>query len=129
MGYSIPCAMGAKMFAPERQAIAVCGDGSFQMSMNEFATIKVNNVGVKIVVLRNHYLGLVREYQYNTYDSHYSGVQLYSWPKYDKLAEAYDMPYFECSSNDELDGKLDAFLACEEACLMVCEVDSEDRTK
>lgn len=129
MGYSIPAAMGAKAFAPERQAVAVCGDGSFQMSMNEFATLKVNNIPIKVLVMRNHYLGLVREYQYNTYDSHYSGVQLHSWPQYDKLAQAYDMPYFYCDNSSELDAKLDEFLACPDACLMVCEIDSEDRTK
>lgn len=129
MGYSIPAAMGAKICAPERQTVAVCGDGSFQMSMNEFATIRVSNVPVKVLVMKNRFLGLVREYQYNTYDSHYEGVRLYDWPRYDKLAEAYDMPYFECRKSDELDEKLDAFLACPDACLMVCEVDSEDRVK
>ncbi len=129
MGYSIPAAMGAKLFAPERQTVAVCGDGSFQMSMNELATLRVNDIPVKILVVRNRYLGLVREYQYNTYDAHYEGVQLYDWPRYDKLAEAYDMPFFACAHTDELDATLDAFLACPDACLMVCEVDSEDRVK
>lgn len=129
MGYSIPAAMGAKMYAPDRQAVAVCGDGSFQMSMNELATLKVNNTPVKILVVKNRYLGLVREYQYNTYNAHYEGVKLHDWPLYDKLAAAYDMPYFHCARTEELDGALDAFLACPEACLMVCEVDSEDRVK
>lgn len=129
MGYSIPAAMGAKVFAPERQTVAVCGDGSFQMSMNELATLRVNNIPVKILVVRNHYLGLVREYQYNTYHAHYEGVQLYDWPRFDKLAAAYEMPFFYCSSDAELDGKLDEFLSCDDACIMVCEVDSEDRVK
>jgi len=129
MGYSIPAAMGAKVFAPDRQTVAVCGDGSFQMSMNELATLKVNNIPIKILVLRNHYLGLVREYQYNTYNSHYEGVQLYDWPRHDKLAAAYEMPYFYCDSDADLEQKLDEFLACDDACLMVCEVDSEDRVK
>ena len=129
MGYSIPAAMGAKVFAPDRQTVAVCGDGAFQMSMNELATLKVNDIPIKILVLRNHYLGLVREYQYNAYNSHYEGVQLYDWPRHDKLAAAYEMPYFYCDSDADLDKKLDEFLACDGACLMVCEVDSEDRVK
>lgn len=129
MGYSIPAAMGAKMFDPARQTVAVCGDGAFQMSMNELATLRVNNIPVKVLVVRNRYLGLVREYQYNTYNAHYEGVQLYDWPRYDKLAEAYDMPFFACASTAELDETLDAFLACPDACLMVCDVDSEDRVK
>ncbi|MBR2667924.1 MAG: biosynthetic-type acetolactate synthase large subunit [Oscillospiraceae bacterium] len=129
MGYSIPAAMGAKLFAPDVQAVAVCGDGSFQMSMNELATIRVNNIPVKVLVMRNRYLGLVREYQYNTYDAHYEGVQLYDWPRYEKIAEAYDMPFFSCARNEDLEETLDAFLACPDACLMVCDVDSEDRVK
>ena len=129
MGYSIPAAMGAKMYDPSVQAVAVCGDGSFQMSMNELATIRVNQVPVKVLVMKNRFLGLVREYQYNTYDSHYSGVRLYDWPRYDKIAEAYEMPFFSCSHDADLEKTLDEFLACPDACLMVCDVDSEDRVK
>ena len=129
MGYSIPAAMGAKMFDPSVQAVAVCGDGSFQMSMNELATIRVNQTPVKVLVMRNRYLGLVREYQYNTYHAHYEGVLLHDWPRYDKIAEAYDMPFFSCARSEDLEEVLDRFLACPDACLMVCDVDSEDRVK
>ncbi len=79
--------------------------------------------------MRNGYLGLVKEYQHNLYDAHYEGVKLAEWPRYDKIAEAYDMPYFECSSNEELDERLDEFLACREASLMVVNVDGEDKVK
>ena len=129
MGYSIPAAIGVKMCEPGVQVVAVTGDGAFQMSMSELATMRVNNVKLKIVVVRNDYLGLVREYQYNNYDSHYSGVRLHDWPRYDKLAEAYELRYLRCSSNDDLDAKIDEFLACDDACLLVCDVDSEDRVK
>ena len=129
MGYSIPAAMGAKLFAPDRQTVAVCGDGAFQMSMNELATIRANDVDVKIIIVRNGYLGLVREYQYNLFDSHYIGVKLNDCPRYDKIAEAYGIPYFTCSSNEELDDRLDAFLATEGTCLMTVDVDGEDRVK
>ena len=129
MGYSIPAAMGAKMVSPERQTVAVCGDGAFQMCMSELATMKANNVDLKIVIMRNGYLGLVKEYQYNLYDGHYEGVKLAEWPKYDKIAEAYEIKYMECSSNEELDAKVDEFLATEGACLMVCDVDAENRVK
>ena len=63
MGYSIPAAMGGKAGRTGRQVVAVCGDGSFQMSMMEFATMRQYQVPVKIVVIANHYLGMVREYQ------------------------------------------------------------------
>ena len=129
MGYSIPAALGAKVWSPDKQTVAVMGDGAFQMSMNELATMRDCGVPLKILIVRNGYLGLVREYQYNMYDAHYEGVNLGDWPRYEKIAEAYDMPFFTCSSNDELDEKIDAFLACPDACMMVCDVDSEDRVK
>lgn len=129
MGYSIPAALGAKMVCPEKQTVAVCGDGAFQMCMSELATMKANSVDLKIVIMRNGYLGLVKEYQYNLYDEHYEGVKLAEWPRYDKLAEAYEIKYMECSSNEDLDAKLDEFLAAEGACLMVCDVDAENRVK
>jgi len=129
MGYSIPAGIGAKMCTPDKQVVVVCGDGSFQMSMYELGTIAVNKVPIKILVMRNHYLGLVREHQEKTYEEHYFGVQLYDYPKYAKIAAAYDMDYFHCDSNETLDAELDRFLACDKACIMVCEVDSHNNTK
>lgn len=129
MGYSIPAAVGAKLAAPEKQVVAVCGDGAFQMSMFELATIAVNHIPLKILVNRNQYLGLVREHQEKVYHSHYSGVQLYDFPHYDKLCEAYDMDYFYADSNEKLPGELDRFLACPGACIMVCEIDEANNTK
>ena len=129
MGYSIPAAMGAKMVEPKRQAVAVCGDGAFQMAMSELATMRANDVDLKIIIMRNGYLGLVKEYQHNLYDAHYEGVKLAEWPRYDKIAEAYEMPYIECSSNDEIESKLDELLSHKGACLMVCDIDAEDRVK
>jgi acetolactate synthase-1/2/3 large subunit len=89
----------------------------------------VNDVRIKMIIVRNGYLGLVREYQYNSYDAHYIGVRLNDWPKFDKIAEAYDIDYLYCSSDDELDDKLDEFLDGDRPCIMVCEIDSEDRVK
>lgn len=129
MGYSIPAAIGAKFCSPERQTVAVCGDGAFQMCMNELATLRENNLDIKVMIVRNGYLGLVREYQEKNYDSHYEGVRLGKWPAYDKIAEAYDMPYFNCSSNEELDEAIDRFLNCDGACLMVCDIASENSVK
>jgi acetolactate synthase-1/2/3 large subunit len=129
MGYSIPAAIGAKMADPDKQVVAVCGDGAFQMSMFELATIAVNHVALKILVVRNEYLGLVREHQEKVYEGHYFGVQLYAYPHFEKLAEAYDMDYFHADSNEALDAELDRFLACKGAAIMVCDVDSANNTK
>ena len=129
MGYSIPAAIGAKFAAPERQVVAVCGDGSFQMSLYELGTIAVQKLPVKILIMKNRFLGLVREYQAKTYNRRYEAVELFDYPRYSHIAAAYDMAYFHCDNNAALGETLDAFLACETAALMVCDVDSENNTQ
>ena len=129
MGYSIPAAIGAKFVFPDRQTVAVCGDGAFQMSMNELATMREQDVDIRILLVRNNYLGLVREFQHYHYDSHYEGVELGRWPDYGKIAEAYGLPYNEVSSNSELDEKLNWLLEGDGARMLVCDVDSENNVK
>ena len=129
MGYSIAAAIGAKMCAPDRQVVAVCGDGAFQMSMNELATARVNDVPLKVVIVRNRVLGLVREYQMNTYKSRYEGISLYDLPRYDRIAEAYDMEYLHIENNSEVEQQVEKFLSMKEPCLMVAEVDDENNVK
>lgn len=72
MGYSIPAAIGAKFARPDRDVIVICGDGSFQMGLNELATIAGNQLGIKIIIMKNARLGMVRELQ----DKHYGGRHL-----------------------------------------------------
>ena len=129
MGYSLPAAIGARLAAPDKQTVAVCGDGAFQMCMNELATMRDCGADIKIVIVRNQYLGLVREYQEKLYDSHYEGVDLGEWPRYESIAAAYDLPFFRCSSNEEVEEKLDGFLSVSGPCLMVCDVDSANNAK
>lgn len=129
MGYSIPAAMGAKLGAPGRQVVAVCGDGSFQMSMMEFATMRQYQVPVKIVVIANHYLGMVREYQQNTYKGRYSVVELGGGPDLEKLAQAYGMDFIRLEAPDKMDEVIDAFLKDEDAVLMECVINPMDTVK
>lgn len=129
MGYSIPAAMGAKLGAPGRQVVAVCGDGSFQMSMMEFATMRQYQVPVKIVVVANHYLGMVREYQQNTYKGRYSVVELGGGPDLEKLAQAYGMDFIRLEAPDKMDEAIDAFLKDEDAVLMECVINPMDTVK
>ena len=129
MGYSIPAALGAMMACPGKQTVAVIGDGAFQMTMNELATMKLNDIKLKVIIMKNGFLGLVKEYQHNLYDEHYMGVRLGDWPLYDKIAEAYGMSYYECDANEKLDDTLDRFLEDPEASLLVCRIDEEDRVK
>ena len=129
MGYSIPAAMGAKLGAPGRQVVAVCGDGSFQMSMMEFATMRQYQVPVKIVVIANHNLGMVREYQQNTYKGRYSVVELGGGPDLEKLAQAYGMDFIRLEAPDKMDEAIDAFLKDEDAVLMECVINPMDTVK
>lgn len=126
MGYSIPAAMGAKLAAPDRQVVAVCGDGSFQMSMMELATMRQFNVPVKIIVLKNNYLGMVREFQHYNYKDHYSVVDLSGSPDLEKLASAYDMKFMRLFTMNGVKEAIREFLAQDESVLMECVIDPMD---
>ena len=129
MGYSIPAAMGAKLADKKKQVVAVCGDGSFQMSMMELATMRQHNIPVKIVVLKNNYLGMVREYQHYTYKDNYSVVDLSGSPDLKKLAEAYGMDFLHLSNMEQADKTLDAFLKEDKSMLLECMIDPMDLVK
>lgn len=129
MGYSIPAAMGAKLGCPERQVVAVCGDGSFQMSMMELATMRQHGIPVKIMVIANGCLGMVREYQHNTYNGRYSVVDLSGSPDLSKLAEAYGIRFIRVSRREDMDDAIGAFLQGDDSVLMECVIDPLDVVK
>ena len=129
MGYSIPAAMGAKVAAPERQVIAVCGDGSFQMSMMELATICQHQIPVKIVVLKNSVLGMVREYQHFTYQDNYSMIDLSGSPDLLQLSKAYNIPFLRLENMEACDQIIDAFLAEDTSMILECIIDPMDLVK
>lgn len=130
MGYSIPAAMGAKRGDRSRQVIAVCGDGSFQMSMMELATIMQHDIPVKIIVLKNNYLGMVREFQHYTYKDNYSVVDIKDGtPNLEKLAGAYDIPFVRVENMSHAQNKIREFLAEDKTMLMECLVDPMDLVK
>ncbi len=126
MGYSIPAAMGAKLADKKKQVIAVCGDGSFQMSMMELATMRQHEIPVKIVVLKNNYLGMVRQYQHFTYKDNYSVVDLSGSPDLEKLSAAYDMKFLRLENMDKASEILDEFLKKDESVLLECIIDPMD---
>ncbi len=126
MGYSIPAAMGAKLAAPKKQVVAVCGDGAFQMSMMELATMKQHGINVKIVVLRNDYLGMVRQYQHFTYKDRYSVVDLSGSPDLEKLSQAYDIRFMRLKNMKRAEEVLDAFLENDESVILECLIDPMD---
>ena len=129
MGYSIPAAMGAKLGDPKRQVVAVCGDGSFQMSMMELATMRQHNIPVKIIILKNNYLGMVREYQHYTYKDRYSVVELTGSPDLEKLSSAYGMDFLRLENMEHASKTLDIFLEKDESVLLECLIDPMDLVK
>jgi acetolactate synthase-1/2/3 large subunit len=130
MGYSIPAAMGAKRGNMDKQVIAVCGDGSFQMSMMELATIMQHHIPVKIIVMKNNYLGMVREYQHYTYKDNYSVVDIKDGtPNLEKLAAAYDIPFIRVENMSNVDEKIKEFLKDDNTMLMECLIDPMDLVK
>ncbi len=126
MGYSIPAAMGAKAADPARQVIAVCGDGAFQMSMMELATIKQHHIPVKIIVLKNNVLGMVREYQHNTYKDNYCVIDLTGSPDLERLSAAYDIPFRRLSDMEKAGEVIDMFLEKDETSILECLIDPMD---
>ncbi len=126
MGYSVPAAMGAKLADPKRQVIAVSGDGAFQMSMMELGTMRQYGIPVKIVVVKNNVLGLVRQYQHYTYQDRFSVTDLSGSPELDMLAAAYKMKYLCLRDNASIEAVLDDFLAADESVLLEVDVDPNE---
>ncbi|MCA9443623.1 MAG: acetolactate synthase large subunit, partial [Candidatus Omnitrophica bacterium] len=89
MGYGFPSAIGAQFGRPKDQVWAVVGDGGFQMTLYELATAAIHKLPVKILIINNSYLGMVRQWQELFFDNRYSGVDLYGNPDFVKLAESY----------------------------------------
>jgi acetolactate synthase-1/2/3 large subunit len=105
MGFALPAAIGAKFGAPERTVVAVIGDGGVQMTLQELGTILQTEVNVKILILNNHFLGMVRQWQQLFHDKRYSFVDIAS-PDYVKLAEAYGIAGASIETRDQLNEAL-----------------------
>lgn len=102
MGYALPAAIGAKCADESVESVAICGDGSFQMSFMELATAVQHNINVKTVVFVNNKLGMVREYQNNNYDGRHTMIDLSGSPDFLKIAEAYGIRGRTVTSNDQI---------------------------
>ena len=89
MGFGFPAAIGAQFGRPDSQVWAVVGDGGFQMTLSELATAAIHKLPVKVVVINNAYLGMVRQWQEMFFENRYSGVDLIGNPDFVKLAESY----------------------------------------
>ena len=129
MGYSIPAAMGAKLADKKKQVVAVIGDGAFQMSMMELATMRQYGINIKIIVMKNGFLGMVREHQHYAYDDNYSMVELKGDPDLSLIAAAYGLGYMKVNGNSDIDAELKEFFKNDDPCLMEVRVDPLELVK
>jgi acetolactate synthase-1/2/3 large subunit len=127
MGFGFPAAIGAQMALPEALVVAIVGDGGFQMTMAELATAMNEKLPVKVIVINNRYLGMVRQWQNLFYDNRLSGVDLKGNPDFVRLAEAYGCKAFRLRRNADVRRVLKAALEWKEGpCLVDAEVEKED---
>ena len=118
-------ALGAQLAAPHRQVVAVCGDGAFQMSMCELATICQENANVKIIIMENHFLGMVKEFQDRLYGRRYTATVLNGDPDFVKLAQAYGIEAACAATNEEAKELAKKMLESPRPFILVCRVDPD----
>lgn len=126
MGYGFPAAIGAQFALPDSLVIDVAGDGSIQMNIQELGTVASNNLPVKIVILNNHYLGMVRQLQEFFYDSRYAAVNMDVQPDFVKLAEAYGIEGFLVTDEKDLKTTLKKAFASKKAAIIDIHVEREE---
>src|SRR3989344_4453605 len=100
MGYGFPAAVGAQFCCPNDLVVAVVGDGGFQMTLAELSTVFVHKLPVKVLIIDNKYLGMVRQWQELFFENRLSGVDLEGNPNFVKLAEAYGVKGFHIHKVD-----------------------------
>jgi acetolactate synthase-1/2/3 large subunit len=111
MGYGFPAAMGAAVARPKDLVVAVVGDGGFQMTLQEMATVVEHNIPVKVVIINNGYLGMVRQWQEQFYNHNYSYSDIQVAPDFVKLAEAYGLPALRATKTSEVTRTLEEGLS------------------
>ncbi len=124
MGFALPAAMGAAVGQDTKQVIAIIGDGGFQMTIQELGTIFQSNIDVKILVLNNNFLGMVRQWQELFFESRYSATELIN-PDFQLISQGYGIPTAKVEKREELATKIDSFLNQEGPMLLEVIVEKE----
>ena len=121
MGFAVPAAMGAKVAQPDRVVWAIDGDGCFQMTNQELATCALESIPIKVAVINNSSLGMVRQWQSLFYEGRYSNTDLHSTriPDFAKLAEAYGCVGLRCDKPDDVDATIDAAMQIDDQPVVV----------
>ena len=111
MGYGFPAAIGAQVGCPDLPVFAICGDGGFQMTLQELAPAVEHKLPIKIALMNNKYLGMVRQWQELFWNGRYSGVDISVQPDFTKLAEAYGAAGIRVEKMEDVDGALQQAMA------------------
>ena len=121
MGYCVPAAMGAKVGKPDAVVWGIDGDGCFQMTNQELVTCALNNIPIKIAIINNESLGMVRQWQTLFYNERYSNTNLETFriPDFVKLAEAYGCYGLRCDSADDVDATIEKAMAIDDAPVVI----------
>ena len=125
MGFALPAAIGAKMATPEREVVAVIGDGGYQMTIQELGTIFQTKAAVKIVVLNNDFLGMVRQWQQLFFDKRYASTEM-SNPDFVAIAKGYHIEAKRVSKREELATAIQEMMTSKEAYFLEVCVEKED---
>ena len=125
MGFALPAAMGAKMGSPEKDVVAVIGDGGYQMTVQELGTIMQYEIPVKIMVLNNSFLGMVRQWQQLFHEKRYSFTEMTN-PNFVKLAEAYNIPAKRVEKREDLADAIKEMMSSKTAYFLEVVVGKED---
>jgi len=126
MGYGLPAAIGAQVGAPHKQVILVVGDGGFQMTFEELMMVRQYNLPIKIVIINNGYLGMVRQWQQIFNDRRYSYVDLEASPDFLKLADAFDLKAARIDNVEDFNKEFKSFITSDESIILDCRVARED---
>lgn len=126
MGYGFPAAMGVQVAKPDALVIDIAGDGSIQMNIQELITVVEHNLPVKIAILNNHYLGMVRQWQQLFYERRYSQTSLAAAPDFVKLAEAYGAVGLRATRPEEVEPVIRQALETPRPVVMDFQVDPEE---
>lgn len=125
MGFGLPAAIGAQIAEPDKKVLAILGDGGFQMTFHELMLIREHNLPVKILIINNSLLGMVRQLQEVYTDKRYSQVDLSMNPHFDKIGEAYEIETVTIKNREELDQNLKKLLDSDEPVIINCIVDRD----
>jgi acetolactate synthase-1/2/3 large subunit len=128
MGFGLPAAMGAKVGCPDQTVVCIAGDGSVQMNMQELATCAQEGIAIKVFIMNNGYLGMVRQWQELFWDKRYSQVDLGQWPDFVKLAEAYGAKGMRLEDKRTLVKDMQEAIATEGPVLVDVRVTREENT-